>query len=153
MPQTDVPFPWKVRAGLAALLIPPLIHLVPLHRLAGWLGRPGTGPRSRPGVGDAARGAQWVDAVLSRLPWPWRRTCLTRSVVLYHLFRREGVPVELRIGVRRNPAGQLAAHAWLTHQGHLYLEPAAGSASPSNDAPPDDFSLIARFPDPPPGTS
>ena len=87
--------------------------------------------------------ARWVDAVLGRLPWPWRRTCLKRSAVLYHLLRREGVLVELRIGVRRGPAGQLGAHAWLTLNNRDYLE-----AGPDDGGRLEDLSEIARFPEP-----
>jgi len=144
MPRADLPFGWKVEAGLAALVIPPLIHLVPLHRLARWLG--GSGAASVPGTGvEARRTAEWVDGVLRRLPWPWHRTCLKRAAVLYHLLRRRGEPVELRIGVRRNEAGRLAAHAWLTREGVCYLE-FPGQVEPSERV--GDFTEIACFPEP-----
>jgi hypothetical protein len=44
--------------------------------------------------------------------WPLRPTCLTRSLVLLRLLRRQGLPAELKIGVRK-PAGRLEAHAWV----------------------------------------
>lgn len=144
MPTADLPLRWKVEAGLAALLIPPLIHLLPLPRLVPWLGqRPRRSP-PKP-VGDRVA-AEWVDAMLQRLPWPWRRTCLKRSAVLYHLLRRGGVPVELRIGVRRDRSRRLAAHAWLTHNHASYLE-----APPDDGGSVDDFTEIACFPEPRPG--
>lgn len=62
-----------------------------------------------------------VDAVLGRLPPPWRRTCLTRTAVLFHLLRRSGLPVELCIGVRGND-GKLEAHAWLERGRAPYME-------------------------------
>lgn len=68
-----------------------------------------------------------VDALLGRLPPPWRRTCLTRSVVLYHLLRRSGVPVELCIGVRRENQ-EFAAHAWLERERRPYMEVAEAGA-------------------------
>lgn len=75
-----------------------------------------------------------VDALLGRLPPPWRKTCLTRSVVLYHLLRRSGVPVELCIGVRRANQ-EFAAHAWLEREGRPYME--TGEVT--------DYEELARF--------
>ncbi len=144
MPRADLPLRWKVEAGLAALLIPPLIHLLPLPRLVPWLGKRRRRPSPQPVKDQAA--AEWVDAVLHRLPWPWRRTCLKRSAVLYHLLRREGVPVELRIGVRRDPSRHLAAHAWLTRNQESYLE-----ARPDEGGGVEDFTEIACFPEQRPG--
>lgn len=136
MPSTDLPLRWRMQAGLAALVIPPLIHVIPLHRLASRLGRPAAGAAPPP---EDARAAAWVDGVLRHLPWPWRHTCLRRSAVLYHLLRRAGQPVELHIGVRRESAGALAAHAWLVRDGEPYLE-----ARPEQIA---NFAVLARFPE------
>jgi Transglutaminase-like superfamily len=144
MSSAEFPLRWKVEAGLAALIIPPLVHVVPLHRLARWLGRPRATP-GRHGVPDV-RAAAWVDSRLRRLPWPWRRTCLKRAAVLYHLLRRDGVPVELRIGVRRDDTGLLAAHAWLTREDRCYLEP--GFQQGEREDRMEDFTEIASFPEP-----
>jgi hypothetical protein len=51
-----------------------------------------------------------------------RMTCLTRSVALQALLRRQGVEAELRIGVRRED-GRLHAHAWVEHAGVPLGEP------------------------------
>lgn len=45
-----------------------------------------------------------------------RMTCLTRSLALQALLRRQGVEADLRIGVRRED-GRLQAHAWVEHAG------------------------------------
>jgi len=122
---------WRWRAIGTALFVPPLIRLVSLSRLLAWLE-----PAHRSRVADDAALddtalARWVDDLLLRLPGPWRRTCLNRSAILYHLLRRAGRPVELVIGVRRSrnagsdqasETGDLAAHAWLVREGHPYLE-------------------------------
>lgn len=48
----------------------------------------------------------------------WRRglDCLPRSLTLYLLLRRRGVPATLRIGVKRYPFG---AHAWVECLGEV----------------------------------
>lgn len=42
--------------------------------------------------------------------------CLTRSLTLWWLLRRQGIVSDLRIGVRKTD-GEFQAHAWLEHQG------------------------------------
>lgn len=42
--------------------------------------------------------------------------CLSRSLTLWWLLRRQGVASELRIGVR-TVAGRFQAHAWIEYQG------------------------------------
>jgi hypothetical protein len=137
-----VPLRWRVRATCAAVVIPPLLRLVSFGRLATWLGGAGSAATTNgDGVHDASL-AGWVDALLRRLPGPWRHTCLKRSAVLYHLLRKAGRPVELWIGVRRDHAneGSLAAHAWLVRDGVPYLEP--------EPTVPSAHTVIARFPEP-----
>jgi len=127
----------RLRALATSVMVPPLLSLVSLQRLAGHLGHPGL-LATDPGFDDGAL-AVWVDQLLYRLPGPWRRTCLKRAAVLYHLLRAAGRAVELRIGVRRDEAGRLAAHAWLTREAVPYLEP-------EPDAP-GRHAVIAVFPD------
>jgi hypothetical protein len=121
-----------MRVLVAALMIPPLLRLTTLDRVVGRLGRPAR--VKRPSAAQQAAIAEAVDRLLGRLPAPWRRTCLTRSIVLYHLLRRSGVPVELRIGVKREQRA-FAAHAWLTREGATYLE-----------VEPPSHEIIASFP-------
>ena len=113
---------WRLRATSAALVLPILVHLAPMTRLVRWAAPARMRYPDDPTVDDRAL-AEWVDRVLSRLPPPWRGTCLKRAVVLYHLLYRAGRPVELTIGVRRDAGGALAAHAWLVRDGAPYLEP------------------------------
>jgi len=63
--------------------------------------------------GDPAwrgRTVQLVDVAARNLPW--QPSCLPRSLVLWFLLRRRGVPAELRIGVQKFQH-QLKAHAWV----------------------------------------
>jgi hypothetical protein len=132
---SGVPLRWRLRATAAVVLVPPFVYLVSFSRLAAWLGRSG---RPVAALDDASL-ARWVDRLLGHLPGPWRRTCLKRAVVLYHLLRRAGRPVELWIGVHRSAATPLAAHAWLVREGKPYLEPRPEHAAR--------HTVIARFPE------
>ena len=111
---------WRLRATVASALFPPLLQVVALNRLTGWVER--RRPAGGAPVWDVAL-AEWVDRVLKKLPPPWRHTCLKRALVLQYLLRRAGHAAELRVGVRRNAAGELTAHAWLVRNGEVYLEP------------------------------
>jgi Transglutaminase-like superfamily len=116
-----LPLRWRVEAAASAAVIPPLLRLSSFARLARWLGRGRAGRAARASLDDAAL-ADWIDRLLGAAPGPWRKTCLRRAAVLYHLLRRAGRPVELWLGVKRND-GALAAHAWLVRDGRPYLEP------------------------------
>jgi Transglutaminase-like superfamily len=49
---------------------------------------------------------------------PLRPNCLERSLVLWFLLRRRGLPAELRIGARKQDA-RFEAHAWVELEGHV----------------------------------
>lgn len=134
---TSLPAVWKVRATLAAVLLPPLLPVVSLTTLTRWIDRRRTPGRADPRADDALLSA-WVDRLLARLPGPWKRTCLSRAVVLYYLLRRAGNPAELWIGVRRGADCALAAHAWLVRQGRPVLEDGADRL--------DSYRVLTAFP-------
>ena len=108
---------------------------MPLNRLAGRLGR--RARVKRPSADQQVAIARKLDGVLERLPPPWRKTCLTRSVALYHLLRRTGIPIDLCVGVKKG-SGEFVAHAWLSRDGVPYLEPEGAT----------EFKVITQFPDP-----
>lgn len=54
---------------------------------------------------------------------PYAGNCLSRSLTLWWLLRRQGIESDLRIGVR-SVAGCFGAHAWVEYQG-----------SPVNESP------------------
>jgi hypothetical protein len=118
---------WRLRATCAAVTLPPLVHLVAVDRINRWI-TGGTRRLDNYGVDDRAL-ADWVDRVLTRLPRPWKRTCLKRALVMHYLIHRAGRESELRIGVRRDDTGALVAHAWLTRRGAAYLEPLANNVA------------------------
>lgn len=53
--------------------------------------------------------------------YPFRLTCLKRTLILSALLRRRGVPVDLKIGVAKT-ADTLHAHAWLEQDGQVVFE-------------------------------
>lgn len=119
---------WRLKATAAALVFPPLLHAVSLASLTRWTLRRPARPAPDPNAAEADL-AEWIDRLLSRLPRPWRKSCLKRAFVLYYLLRRTGRPAELRIGVRRDQEGKLAAHAWLVRNGVPILEEGADHIS------------------------
>lgn len=108
-----------------------------LGRLMTWI-TPQTESAVSPPLDDRAL-ARWVTRILSHLPGPWHLSCLNRSVVLYHVLRAAGRPVELCIGARRVDGVQLTAHAWLMLDGAPYLESEAQLIT--------GLPVVARFPD------
>lgn len=127
---------WRLRATLAALLLPPTVHLISLERISAWVERRRPASPTIP-VWDVAL-AEWVDRVLAVLPPPWRKTCLKRALVLQYLIKRAGGSAALHVGVRRDAAGTLLAHAWLVRDGRAYLEPGTEQV--------DSFQVLATFP-------
>lgn len=57
---------------------------------------------------------RWVD--IAAHYHLYAMTCLRRSMVLQRLLAREGIAVDLQIGVRKQ-GDKLNAHAWLEYQG------------------------------------
>ena len=60
-------------------------------------------------------------------------TCLTQALALKWMLARRGIACRLRIGVRHDPGGAFAAHAWLeTPSGEVVL---GGTQSPEHYQP------------------
>lgn len=101
-------------AGIALLGAGLRVSLTRGTRLAAALGEPA------PGVGLAlsadqvatAREVAWAIELLA-LRGPLRTACLGQALAAGTLLRRRGVPYRLSVGLRRAPAGDLRAHAWL----------------------------------------
>jgi hypothetical protein len=56
-------------------------------------------------------------AVSAGIHSPVGQTCLATALVAQTMLRRHGHDARLRLGVRRNPDGKIAAHAWLEREG------------------------------------
>ncbi len=106
------------RTLLAAMAWLPLFGLAlrtfGLRRFQTWL------QRGSPGVGigrsfdEIVRTATLVNIAAQRFPFP--PTCLTRSLLLGWVLRRNGIASQLRIGVRL-AEGAVEAHAWVEYAG------------------------------------
>lgn len=113
----------KVEIGVACVLIPPLLELLPASRVLGWIDR--VPARRRGGAVPPAQLARHVDRLLALAPLVWRYTCLRRATVLTVLLRRQGRDARTVIGVRRREGGGVEAHAWIRSDGEEpFLEPA-----------------------------
>jgi hypothetical protein len=108
-----------------ALILMPVVEVglrtMPIHRLLCALGRQGANGARESAV-DVRRAARIVET-LARF-YPFRPTCLKKSLVLLRLARRRGLPAELRIGVKK-ASGEFSAHAWI-ECGGLTLLPGDG---------------------------
>ncbi len=61
-----------------------------------------------------------------------RRPCLTQALALWGLLERHGYQSQLRIGVAREGAAQLKAHAWIEKDGRVLI---GGRRSPDAFVP------------------
>jgi len=103
-----------------AHLVPEALALSLGYRLRGrkralfpttrWSLRPSAGRFGRPPLPTAVATVQLATAI-----WPFRTTCLVRSMVLGRILRRRGYPAEVVIGVREDGVGRdpRFAHAWV----------------------------------------
>jgi Transglutaminase-like superfamily len=53
---------------------------------------------------------------------PYRTNCLKKALVAQWFLQRQGICVDLKIGVNKTP-DMFNAHAWLEYQGHVLGEP------------------------------
>ena len=95
-----------------------LLSFATLRRLLARLGQP------------AGRGVDREQVFVERVAWavgvagrhvPWDCTCLPRALAAQVLLARGGCPARLRIGVARNAARQLQAHAWVESRGNVVV--------------------------------
>jgi hypothetical protein len=71
-----------------------------------------------PPPGEADRIAWSVGSAARFVP---KATCLTQALAGEVLLRRAGYPAEVKIGVAKDPAGKLEAHAWIESGGRVVI--------------------------------
>ena len=67
---------------------------------------------------DIGRAARLVEAVTACYP---AATCLKKSLILFRLLRKRGIPAELRLGVRKVD-DEFSSHAWIECAGRTFLD-------------------------------
>lgn len=96
-----------------------LLPFVKIKTLLQWLA-----PSRIPLIADQHtldKAVRYTDALLWRMRFPLRGSCIPRSLALYYFATRCGLPVHVHCGVRR--VGEaLQGHAWLTLNGSPFLE-------------------------------
>jgi hypothetical protein len=123
---------WRLlaRAGVDLLTADVALRLGGLRRASRWAtsrsGRPVDGRSAEDERRLATRYARWI-GIAARYH-AVRARCLHRSIVLHRWLSREGLPSELRIGVRKD-SGRLQAHAWVELHGQAVGEPAQPRAA------------------------
>ncbi len=72
---------------------------------------------------------KYTDYILGYNWLVYKKTCLKRSLVLYHFLRKYGIEVHICLGVKKEESFRevdsekiLQGHAWLTYKGDIFLE-------------------------------
>ena len=96
------------RAALRILPLPRVRRLVRRYFRAASPLPPARRASAEQAIWAALAGGRWS---------PLGTTCLTTALLAQALLQRHGYQAKLRIGVRREPNGAFAAHAWLEREG------------------------------------
>jgi hypothetical protein len=85
-----------------------------LHRMLGWLSGKRSSPR--PDAEAFSEKAAWAVTAAGRYV-PGATKCLVHALAVQVLLKRRGIPADLRIGVVKDEAKGLQAHAWVESRG------------------------------------
>ncbi len=103
------------------------LRTLPFNQLVAHLQRSAPAePVAEPATGRIT----WSVRVLARRV-PWRADCFPQAIAGYRMLQRRGRLARIDLGVRRAADGQLAGHAWLTHDDRVVL----GGPGPEHFAP------------------
>lgn len=121
-----------IRIFAWATALPLLVRVWSLPRLVHFLTPRHISKRPHHEDHYAEQVAKYTDFVLGRGIWVYQRNCLKRSMILYHFLCRQGIDVQLCLGVRKSQGKPdldgrdvLLGHAWLVRQGRPYREHAS----------------------------
>lgn len=103
-----------MRSALALSLAVALLKLAGLKRASQWA-------HAQPTPIDGRSAAEWITGVERAARYVPGATCLTKSLAVVNLLRREGIGATLRIGVAGAP--QLEGHAWVEANGVALTDP------------------------------
>jgi hypothetical protein len=132
--------PWErrllVQAWAALHVIYAALWIVPFETVRAACQRIRVGPRPLPSCAPSVPAASlaWLVNAASRYSLA-KPSCLHDALALSWLMSKHGIPSTLQIGVMRS-AGDLAAHAWIEHNGQIILgQPQAASCVPLRPCP------------------
>jgi hypothetical protein len=108
-----------VRATLLLIAVRIALLLIPFTAVLKFAARPPVRGVARSRRLQLDQMVWAVDAAGNRL-FP-RNPCLVQALVVQRLFVRAGQPAELRIGVRKDGASKLSAHAWVESDGDVVI--------------------------------
>jgi hypothetical protein len=106
---------WLLMQAVSGLGVARLAVLtLPLRWIAPFLGHymqesPAT---DRPAQQTMVMRVSWAVCTMSRYT-PWESTCLAQAIAAKRMLQRLQIPSTLYLGVARNDAGGVEAHAWL----------------------------------------
>ncbi|MBI2569602.1 MAG: lasso peptide biosynthesis B2 protein [Candidatus Schekmanbacteria bacterium] len=109
-----------VEAATLLLLMKILLAVVPFRCLARRLGSASVSPHRTVPTADVAT-AQCVSVAVRRAVanLPFRLVCLPQAMAATFMLARRNVPSTLYLGVDKDPAGRLIAHAWVVVGEHV----------------------------------
>jgi hypothetical protein len=108
-----------VRATILLVAVRIALAVAPFTAVLRFAARPAGRGQSRSSLHRLHMMVWAVDVVGNRL-FP-RNPCLVQALVVQRLFIAAGQPAELRIGVRREGASRIAAHAWVENAGTIVI--------------------------------
>jgi hypothetical protein len=109
-----------LQSGLLVTAIRLGLWLLPFRRLRAVLARlTAAPPLLRPG--EEASADQIARAVRRASRHVPQASCLTQALATQTLLRWRGIPAHLHIGVAKDAAGRLEAHAWVESEGRVVI--------------------------------
>ncbi len=106
-----------LRAFVSLAVMEALLRVAGYQRVVRWTGRRGSARyQDAAALARARELAHWIAVAARHHLVPAR--CLARSLVLHRWLWQEGLPGDLRIGVRKEH-GAIRAHAWVEYHGHV----------------------------------
>jgi hypothetical protein len=124
--------PCLLRCAWSLVRIKASLALLGFERTVGWIARSACeASQSNPATAEIVKRAERAVALAGAF-YPGRARCLEQSLALYHLLRRQGIPVRYCQGVQCHP---FQAHAWVEFHGEVV-----------NDVP-EHVANFCRFPD------
>ena len=110
-----------IEAALALAVARLVLAFIPFRRIASKLGAPHAESPAELTIAQAvvARQIGWAIGALSRHVF-WECTCLTRAIAAQFLLKCSRIPCTLYLGLAKNDALELVAHAWV-RSGHTVL--------------------------------